>query len=131
LSYDSLDEQDSCPVYYTRASLYPIEFLGETVMKCDGKGMPPTSITFNNSNSIFEKEYEVSSEFIESAMEGNSASHFTYDVELTMEKMDKQYYFDIETRFDFVVSDISLSLYATSPQSDDDKLIKIAESVGV
>lgn len=54
-------------------------------------------------------------------MDGNTASHITYDIELTLPKEDKQYYFDLEAKFDFLVSDISLSLFSkVTHQSGDD-----------
>jgi hypothetical protein len=64
-------------------------------------------------------------------MDGNTASHITYDIELTLPKEDKQYYFDLEAKFDFLVSDISLSLFSkVTPKSGDDQYIMLAQSVG-
>ncbi len=44
-------------------------------------------------------------------MDGNTDSHITYDIELTLPKEFKQYYFDLESKYDFLVSDIHIPIY--------------------
>ena len=66
--YDSLDENDQCPLYDFRIALKPINLVLTENLVCGNNEMPPEKIKVNKNMFGLEGEYQISNEFLEKYM---------------------------------------------------------------
>lgn len=122
---DSIDESDPCPTYQMRVALKPFNLIIDENLKCSGKQMPPNKITVDKANFDLDGEYQVSSEFIEKYLKQNN--DMSYDIEIKVPDFTKEYYFDIETKFDFLTTEVKFSLLGQDSKHNNE-LIMLSES---
>lgn len=79
--------------------------------------MPPEKIKVNKTMFGIDGEYQISNEFLEKYMTDNK--ELTYDIEIQVPDKTKTYYFDIETRFDFLTADIDLTLFVKDQKTSE------------
>ncbi|CDW81429.1 laminin subunit alpha-like [Stylonychia lemnae] len=125
---DSLDQTDNCPFYEMRVSLNPVKAMIEDDLKCTKKEAPPSEIKIGTENFDLDGEYQLSSEFFSKYSKGTSSKKMiSYDINVQIPDIKRQYYFDIETRFDFEVADVKIMLFAQNQKNKND-LIFLGES---
>jgi hypothetical protein len=91
--------------------------------------MPPTKIKMSGANYGLEGEYQISSDFIDHYLKNNDLANreLTYDIEIKVPDTKKSYYFDVETRHDFLTANVEMTLLAKD-SARDDVLILISDS---
>jgi hypothetical protein len=79
--------------------------------KCYARPMPPSTITVKGDDFSLSNEYSFPSDFIEKVKEGQK-DDLEYDVVLEWpdEDPNSEYYLDVESRSDFLVSQLTFSL---------------------
>lgn len=104
--YDSLDESDKCPLYQMRVAMKPISLVMDENLECTNNEFLPSTIQMNSKNAGFEGEYQISSDILNKYMV--DGRDLTYDVEIKITDEANNYYFDIETRYDFLTTEIEM-----------------------
>lgn len=90
----------------------PLILLPDENLKCSNKELPPSSIRILTDNFDLDGEYQFSYEFYEKYLKQNDMKKdVTYDIEIKFPDKNKQYFFDIENKQDFLTTDISFELF--------------------
>lgn len=73
--------------------------------------MPPTNVKVVSDNFALEGDYEISSEFI-NKYKRMSNQELSYDIKIKVPNATADYYFDIETKNDFLTSELDFTAFA-------------------
>ena len=111
LEYESLDENDACPTFELRVGIKPMDEVVSENFRCYARTEPPTTITIKDDDYSLSSEYSFSSDFIHRVNDGDGTD-LEYDVVLEWPDADPkaEYYLDVETRSDFLTSQLTFSL---------------------
>jgi len=111
LEYESLDEDDACPLYTLRVILKPVRDVLNENLKCFGKPMPSASYSIKTDNFASSGEYAFGSDFIKSVTDHTKES-IEYDIIIEWPNADPEaeYYLDVETRSDALAGRITFTL---------------------
>ena len=111
LEYESLDEDDPCPTFDLRVSIKPMDEVVSENFRCYARIEPPTTVTVKGDDFSLDNEYSFSSNFIQKVNDGDG-SDLEYDMVLEWPDADPaaEFYLDVETRSDFLTSQLTFTL---------------------
>ena len=111
LEYDSLDQNDACPLIHVRIISKPMNDTIRENLRCSGKQLPPASVPIKTDDVVVSGEFAFPGDWLAKAAQ-NPADGLEYDVVLEWPNADANttYYLDAETRSDFLTGQLTFSL---------------------
>jgi hypothetical protein len=129
LEYDSLDQNDPCPKFDLRVSIKPIDEVVSENFRCYARTLPPSSIKIEEDDFGLSKEYSFGSDFITKATDGEGDLEYDVIIHFNHADPNAEIYLDVETRSDFLTSQMSFSLLYEDNKKDL-KLLGRSQQVG-
>jgi len=110
IEYETLDFEDTCPLFELRVISKPVEDIIHENLHCHAYPTPPPKLQIDSDDYNHEGSYAFPSDFLKKEVENNEP--LEYDVVLSFANADPntEYYLDIETESDFLASELSFSL---------------------
>lgn len=111
LEYESLDQDDACPLVQVRIISKPINDTIRENLHCRGKPLPPTTVPIKADDVVVAGEFAFPGDWLAKAVPG-PADGLEYDVVLEWPNADPNstYYLDVESRSDFLTGQLSFNL---------------------
>jgi len=103
LEYESLDQDDACPLVHVRIISKPMNDTIRENLLCRGKPLPPTTVPIKTDDVVVSGEFAFPGDWLAKAA-ADPAAGLEYDVVLEWPNADPNttYYLDAESRSDFL-----------------------------
>lgn len=103
LEYESLDQNDACPIAVVRIIAKPINDTIRENLVCRGKPLPPSTVAIKSDDVVVSGEFSFPGDWLAKAVKEKGAG-MEYDIVLEWPFADPNatYYMDIESRSDFL-----------------------------
>jgi len=111
LEYESLDEDDACPLVHVRIIAKPMNDTIRENLRCRGKPLPPSTVPIHSDDVVVSGEFAFPGDWLARAL-GDPANGMEYDVVLEWPDAEPNstYYLDVESRSDFLTGHLSFHL---------------------
>lgn len=111
LEYESLDQDDPCPLAHVRIITKPVNDTIRENLVCRGKPLPPSTVPLKTDDVVVSGEFAFPGDWLAKAVKDTSAG-MEYDIilEWPFANPNATYYLDVETRSDFLTGQISFNL---------------------
>lgn len=111
LEYESLDQDDPCPLAHIRIITKPVNDTIRENLVCRGKPLPPSTVPLKTDDVVVSGEFAFPGDWLAKAVK-DPAAGMEYDIvlEWPFANPNATYYLDIETRSDFLTGQVSFNL---------------------
>ena len=115
LVYDSLDQDDACPLFDLRVMLVPVDSALSTHLSCGKDDLPPLRVDITGGDFELSGKYQFSREFIHQVTDKGGDLQFDIDLQWPGADPQAQYYLDIETKSDVLTGQLTFTLLYQKP----------------